>query len=74
LKPRKRSLASRDDSGPVTNTCDGGDRIQERAYQVVPHINGGQWRQYTAVRTTVSRLGGDDGAGILGGGEGGLAA
>jgi peptide/nickel transport system substrate-binding protein len=49
------------------------DQIQVRAYQVAPFINGGQRRQYTAVRTIVSGLGGDDGAGILGGGEGGLA-
>ena len=33
------------------------DRIQERAYQVVPYINGGQWKQFTAVRTNVSGLG-----------------
>ena len=32
------------------------DRIQERAYQVVPYINGGQWKQFTAVRTNVSGL------------------
>ena len=30
------------------------DRIQERAYQVVPYINGRQWKQFTAVRTTVT--------------------
>lgn len=33
------------------------DQIQVRAYQVVPYINGGQWKQFTAVRTTVSGLG-----------------
>ncbi|SEP50683.1 peptide/nickel transport system substrate-binding protein [Rhodospirillales bacterium URHD0017] len=33
------------------------DQIQVRAYQVVPYINGGQWKQYTAVRTNVSGLG-----------------
>ena len=33
------------------------DQIQERAYQVVPYINGGQWKQFTAVRTNVSGLG-----------------
>ena len=33
------------------------DRIQERAYQVVPYINGGQWKQFTAVRTNISGLG-----------------
>jgi peptide/nickel transport system substrate-binding protein len=33
------------------------DQIQVRAYQVVPYVNGGQWKQYTAVRTTVSGLG-----------------
>jgi len=33
------------------------DRIQERAYQVVPYVNGGQWKQYTAVRTNISGLG-----------------
>ena len=33
------------------------DQIQLRAYQVVPYINGGQWKQYTAVRTNVSGLG-----------------
>ena len=32
------------------------DRIQERAYQVVPYINGGQWKQFTAVRTNISGL------------------
>ena len=38
------------------------DQIQVRAYQVVPYVNGGQWKRYTAVRTNVSGLGGDDGA------------
>jgi peptide/nickel transport system substrate-binding protein len=33
------------------------DQIQVRAYQVVPYINGGQWKQFTAVRTNVSGLG-----------------
>jgi hypothetical protein len=33
------------------------DQIQMRAYQVVPYINGGQWKQYTAVRTNISGLG-----------------
>ena len=33
------------------------DQIQVRAYQVVPYINGGQWKQLTAVRTNVSGLG-----------------
>ena len=33
------------------------DQIQTRAYQVVPYINGGQWKQYTAVRTNISGLG-----------------
>jgi peptide/nickel transport system substrate-binding protein len=33
------------------------DRIQERAYQVVPYINGGQWKQFTAVRTNVTGVG-----------------
>jgi peptide/nickel transport system substrate-binding protein len=33
------------------------DRIQERAYQVVPYVNGGQWKQYTAIRTSVSGVG-----------------
>jgi len=33
------------------------DQIQVRAYQVVQYINGGQWKQYTAVRTNVSGLG-----------------
>jgi peptide/nickel transport system substrate-binding protein len=28
-----------------------------RAYQVVPYINGGHWKQFTAVRTNVSGLG-----------------
>jgi hypothetical protein len=28
-----------------------------RAYQVVPYVNGGQWKQFTAVRTNVSGLG-----------------
>jgi peptide/nickel transport system substrate-binding protein len=28
-----------------------------RAYQVVPYVNSGQWKQYTAVRTNVSGLG-----------------
>ena len=32
------------------------DQIQVRAYQVVPYINGGQWKQFTAVRTNVSGL------------------
>ena len=32
------------------------DQIQVRAYQVVPYINGGQWKQYTAVRTNISGL------------------
>jgi peptide/nickel transport system substrate-binding protein len=33
------------------------DQIRVRAYQVVPYINGGQWKQFTAVRTNVSGLG-----------------
>jgi peptide/nickel transport system substrate-binding protein len=33
------------------------DQIQVRAYQVVPYINGGQWQQFTAVRTNASGLG-----------------
>ena len=33
------------------------DQIQVRAYQVVPYVNGGQWKQFTAVRTNVSGLG-----------------
>jgi peptide/nickel transport system substrate-binding protein len=33
------------------------DQVQVRAYQVVPYVNGGQWKQYTAVRTNVSGLG-----------------
>src|SRR5476651_1479345 len=33
------------------------DQIQTRAYQVVPYINGGQWKQYTAIRTNISGLG-----------------
>jgi peptide/nickel transport system substrate-binding protein len=33
------------------------DQIQVRAYQVVPYINGGQWKQYTAVRTNISGVG-----------------
>jgi len=33
------------------------DEIQTRAYQVVPYINGGQWKQYTAVRTNISGVG-----------------
>jgi len=33
------------------------DQIQARAYQVVPYVNGGQWKQFTAVRTNVSGLG-----------------
>jgi peptide/nickel transport system substrate-binding protein len=33
------------------------DQIQVWAYQVVPYVNGGQWKQFTAVRTTVSGLG-----------------
>jgi peptide/nickel transport system substrate-binding protein len=27
-----------------------------RAYQVVPYVNGGQWKQLTAVRTNISGL------------------
>jgi peptide/nickel transport system substrate-binding protein len=48
------------------------DQIQVRAYQVVPYFNGGQWKQYTAVRTNVSGAGGDDVADVPGGGEGGV--
>lgn len=33
------------------------DEIQVRAYQVVPYINGGQWKQFTAVRTNVTGVG-----------------
>jgi peptide/nickel transport system substrate-binding protein len=33
------------------------DQIQERAYQVVPYINGGQWKQLTAIRSTISGVG-----------------
>jgi peptide/nickel transport system substrate-binding protein len=33
------------------------DRIQERAYEVVPYINGGQWKQLTAIRSNVSGVG-----------------
>jgi peptide/nickel transport system substrate-binding protein len=28
-----------------------------RAYEVVPYINGGQWKQFTAIRTGVSGVG-----------------
>ena len=37
-------------------TSNPADQIQVRAYEVVPYINGGQWKQFTAVRTNVSRL------------------
>jgi hypothetical protein len=47
------------------------DQIQVQAYQVVPYINGGQWKQYTAVRTNVSGLGETTVHGVLGSGEGG---
>lgn len=33
------------------------DRIQERAYEVVPYINGGQWKQFTAIRSSLSGVG-----------------
>ena len=33
------------------------DKIQERAYQVVPYVNGGQWKQFTAVRTNITGVG-----------------
>ena len=33
------------------------DQIQVRAYQVVPYVNGGQWKQFTAVRTNVTGVG-----------------
>jgi len=33
------------------------DQIQVRAYEVVPYINGGQWKQFTAIRSTVAGVG-----------------
>jgi len=30
------------------------DQIQQRAYETVPYVNGGQWKQYTAIRSTLS--------------------
>ena len=48
------------------------DRIQERAYQVVPYINGGQWKHVHGGADECLGAGGDDGAGVLGGGEGGV--
>jgi peptide/nickel transport system substrate-binding protein len=39
------------------SSFEGADRIQERrSRQVVPYVNGGQWKQFTAVRTNVSGL------------------
>lgn len=33
------------------------DRIQLRAYDVVPYVNGGQWRQYAAIRSNIKGIG-----------------